>query len=145
MASVFQYSSPPTVIEALSTMKLLLLATIGGGLGAGARYLLQSGMVRWLGPGFPWWTLAINVAGCLLMGIAVEVIMRRLGGSPEARAFIMTGILGGFTTFSAFSLDVADLLANRATFAAAGYVAASVLLSIGALYAGLALARTVAP
>ena len=59
-------------------MKLFLLATVGGGIGAGARYLIQTEMVRRLGPGFPWWTLAINVVGCLLMGIVADLVVRGL-------------------------------------------------------------------
>ncbi|MDZ4843041.1 MAG: fluoride efflux transporter CrcB [Hyphomicrobium aestuarii] len=126
-------------------MQLLLLATLGGGIGAGARYLIQTEMIRRLGPGFPWWTLAINVAGCLLMGIIADLISRRFGGSPEARALLMTGVLGGFTTFSAFSLDVAQLVERRDMLAAAGYIGGSVILTIAALYLGIAIARTVVP
>jgi CrcB protein len=126
-------------------MQLFILVVLGGGIGAGARYLVQTGMVRALGPGFPWWTLAINVVGCLLMGIAADLLTRRLGGSPEVRAFVMTGVLGGFTTFSAFALDVAELTDRRELLAAGGYVGASVILTIAALYLGIAIARTVAP
>jgi CrcB protein len=126
-------------------MKLFLLATVGGGIGAGARYLIQTEMVRRLGPGFPWWTLAINVVGCLLMGIVADLVVRRFGGSAEVRAFVMTGILGGFTTFSAFSLDFAQLVERREMLAAAGYVGGSIILTIAALYLGIAIARTVAP
>lgn len=126
-------------------MKLLLLATLGGGIGAGARYLVQVCMVRALGPGFPWWTLAINVGGSFVMGFLADYILRRLDGSPEARALLLTGILGGFTTFSAFSLDVADLISRRDALAAAGYIVGSVGLSIAALYIGWAIARSVFP
>ncbi len=126
-------------------MQLLLLATLGGGIGAGARYLIQAEMMRRLGTGFPWWTLAINVAGCLLMGIIADLVTRRFGGSPEARALLMTGVLGGFTTFSAFSLDVAQLVERRDMLAAAGYIGGSVILTIAALYLGIAIARTVVP
>jgi CrcB protein len=122
-------------------MHLLILAIVGGGIGAGARHLVQVGMVRVLGPGFPWWTLTVNIVGCLVMGIVVEWITRRFGGSPEVRTFLATGILGGFTTFSAFSLDVADLVARGHGLAAVAYVTASVMLSIAAVYAGLAVAR----
>ena len=124
-------------------MRLLLLASAGGAIGAGARYLVNVGCLRWLGGGFPWATLGVNVVGSLLMGIVVEVVARKLGGSPEARVFLATGILGGFTTFSAFSNDVVALLAGGGTGLAVAYIAASVVLSIGAVYAGLALARLV--
>lgn len=124
-------------------MRLLFLATVGGGLGAGARYLVQLGMMRWLGAGFPWWTFAINVVGCFLMGMVAAAITLKFDNSPEMRAFLATGILGGFTTFSAFSLDVAGLLDNKQGLAAALYVAGSVGFSILALYAGLALAKAI--
>lgn len=122
-------------------MRLLLLATLGGGIGAGARYLIQTGMVRWLGAGFPWWTFAINIAGSFLMGIVVTVVALRFDNSADVRTFLATGILGGFTTFSAFSLDVANLVDDKQLAAAAFYVAGSVGLSILALYAGLALTK----
>ena len=124
-------------------MRLLMLATVGGGLGAGARYLVQAGMMRVLGAGFPWWTFAINIVGSFLMGVVATHVAARFGGSPEVRTFLATGILGGFTTFSAFSLDVANLVEKNQFAAAAFYVAGSVGLSILALYAGFALAKTV--
>ena len=124
-------------------MRLLMLATVGGGLGAGARYLVQAGMMRVLGAGFPWWTFAINIVGSFLMGVVATHVAARFGGSPEVRTFLATGILGGFTTFSAFSLDVANLVEKNQFAAAAFYVAGSVGLSILALYAGFALAKAV--
>ncbi len=123
-------------------MRLLMLATLGGALGAGARHLVNVGFARagWLG--FPWPTLTVNVAGGLLMGLVVEYVLRRAGGSPELRTFLATGILGGFTTFSAFALDVEVLMSRGEPGMALGYVAASVVMSIGALYAGLAIGRS---
>ncbi len=126
-------------------MQLLLLVMIGGGVGAGARYAMQAAIVRWLGPGFPWWTLAVNVGGCLLMGIAADLVTRRYGGSPELRALLMTGLLGGFTTFSAFALDFAQLMDRRDIAAAIGYASGSFILTIAALYLGIAVARMIAP
>ncbi len=122
-------------------MRLLILATVGGGLGAGARYLVQANMIRWLGMGFPWWTFAINIVGSFAMGVVATMVALRFGNSPEIRTFLATGILGGFTTFSAFSLDVANLIDKKQQAAAAFYVAGSVGVSILALYAGLALAK----
>ena len=122
-------------------MRLLILATIGGAIGSGARHLVNVGMTRALGPGFPWATLTVNVVGSLLMGFLVDMILRRFGGSPEMRTFLATGILGGFTTFSAFSLDISTLLGRGETGAAIGYIIASVAISLLALYAGLALSR----
>ena len=122
-------------------MRLLLLASAGGAIGAGARYLVHVGVARLVGTSFPWATLTVNVLGCLLMGIVVELVVLRLDGSPELRTFLAAGILGGFTTFSAFALDVEALVSRHQHAAAAIYVAASVGLSILALYVGLLLAR----
>lgn len=126
-------------------MKLLVLVSVGGAIGAALRFLTyQYFVVSTIArgePAFPWATLTVNVAGCFVMGLAVVTILERFGGSPELRAFFMTGVLGGFTTFSAFSLDVYELFANRSTEAVAAYVAASVILSVAALVAGIALAR----
>jgi CrcB protein len=122
-------------------MRLLLLAAAGGALGSGARHLVNVAAFRWLGAGFPWATLVVNVVGSLLMGAVLEAILLRRIAGPEARTFLATGILGGFTTFSAFSHDTASLLERGAHSMAIGYVLASVLLSLVALYLGIALAR----
>lgn len=124
-------------------MRLLLLACLGGAIGSGARYLMNVGVGRWLGAGFPWATLSVNVIGSFLMGLLIEAIALRFNGSPELRTFLATGILGGFTTFSAFSLEVALMLENGETASAAMYIAASVVLSVLALFAGLHIARAV--
>lgn len=124
-------------------MRLLLIACAGGALGTGARYLTNIAFARVVGTGFPWSTLVINIVGSLLMGIAVEVVMQRLAGSAEARAFIMIGILGGFTTFSAFSLDFAMLMDRKDHLAAAFYLFGSVGLAIFAFYMGAMLAKAV--
>jgi len=124
-------------------MRLLMLATLGGGIGAGIRYLTQVAMVRALGPAFPWWTFAINVSGSFAMGVIATMVMLRFDGSPELRAFLATGILGGFTTFSAFSLDAANLMSKHENGAAAFYILGSVGLSIAGLYAGVALAKAI--
>ena len=126
-------------------MRLLLLAMGGGAIGAGARHLVNGACMRCIGPGFPWATLVVNVAGSVLMGLVVEAVTRRLGGSVEWRTFLATGILGGFTTFSAFSLDAANLMNRGDNALALAYVLGSVVLSILGLYAGLALARTIFP
>jgi CrcB protein len=91
--------------------------------------------------GFPWWTLFVNVTGSLVMGLLIEGLALKFQVSQEVRTFLMTGVLGGYTTFSAFSMDFA-LLMERHDYAAAGfYLIASVALSILALYAGLWLVR----
>ncbi len=122
-------------------MKLLLLTSLGGALGAGARHLVNVGFGRWLGMGFPWHTLFVNVAGCFLMGLLIEALALRFQGSLETRAFLATGVLGGFTTFSAFSLDFAVILGRNQGALAMAYLTASVTLSIAALFAGRAAGR----
>lgn len=117
-----------------------LLVALGGALGSVARYGVNVGTARAFGPGFPWGTLTVNVVGGFVMGLIAALLALR-GGSNEARVFLMTGVLGGFTTFSAFSLDAVALWERGATGLAAAYVAASVFLSIAALVAGLALGR----
>lgn len=121
-------------------MKLLLLAATGGALGAGARHLVNvaTGVTS-----FPWATLLVNVFGCLLMGVLIETLALRAAGSLELRTFLATGILGGFTTFSAFSMDFVHLMQRGDTVQALVYVAASVALSLAAVFAGLGLARAV--
>lgn len=126
-------------------MRLLLLASLGGGIGAGARFLVQAAMLRWLGPGFPWWTLAINVVGSFFMGVVVELVASRFANSAEVRTFLATGILGGFTTFSAFSLDFVTLIDAKQQTAAMLYAIGSVSLSILAMYLGLILSRALFP
>jgi CrcB protein len=122
-------------------MKLLLWAMLGGALGSGARHVINVGFGRWLGSGFPWSTLCVNVVGCLLMGVVVEVLALKFKGSLDLRTFLATGILGGFTTFSAYALDFATLVGQHDRLAAGLYLLGSVVLSIAALYAGLWLTR----
>jgi CrcB protein len=122
-------------------MKLLLLAAAGGAIGSGARYLVNVACARGIGTTYPWSTLIVNVVGCLMMGVVTELVLRRLGGSTEARVFMATGILGGFTTFSAFALDFAALLQGERIAEGIIYILASVVLSILAVFAGLALGK----
>ena len=120
----------------------LLLVMLGGAIGAGSRHLVGRGIFLAVGPDFPWATMTINIAGGLLMGLLAGSLARLGQGGEAWRLFLGVGILGGFTTFSSFSLDVV-VLAERGALAAAGaYVAVSVAGSIAALFAGLALARS---
>ena len=122
-------------------MKLLVWAMVGGALGSGARHLVNVGFGRGLGGGFPWWTIFVNVTGSFVMGLLIEAFALKFQISQEVRTFLMTGVLGGYTTFSAFSMDFA-LLMERHDYAAAGfYLTASVVLSILGLYGGLWLVR----
>lgn len=114
---------------------------LGGALGAMGRYGVGLAAGRLLGLAFPWGTLVVNVAGSLLMGIAAIWIARHVAASEPARLFLMTGVLGGFTTFSAFSLDVFSLWERGEGALAIGYGAASVGLSVLALVIGIALGR----
>lgn len=120
-------------------MTPVLQVAIGGALGASARYMTGIAMARLLGKGFPWGTLTVNVVGSFAMGVLV-VALAHLGGNRWA-PLLMTGVLGGFTTFSAFSLDAVTLYERGQTGVAAGYVAVSVVASIAALFAGMSLAR----
>lgn len=125
-------------------MQNLLLVMIGGGIGAGLRHLVNGAALRLVGPGFPAGTMAINVAGSFAMGVLVAVLARRAGDTNALRLFIATGILGGFTTFSAFSLDFATLWERGTTGQAFLYVAASVVGSLVAIFVGLWLVRSLA-
>lgn len=122
-----------------------LLVFVGGGVGAALRHGVNITSARWLGTDFPWGTSFVNVVGCLTMGLIAGWFAFRTdaGVSQHARLFLTTGILGGFTTFSAFSLDTALLWERGAISAAAVYVAGSVALSILAVFAGLWLIRSV--
>lgn len=124
-------------------MTPILQVAIGGALGAVLRYLSVSQATAWFGAGFPFGTLFVNVLGSFVMGLAAHLLVRD-GAILPISPMIMTGILGGFTTFSAFSLDAVRLYENGQTGAATLYVLGSVLLSISALVAGLALARAIA-
>ena len=124
-------------------MKLLVWAMVGGALGSGARHLVNIGLGRWLGAGFPWWTFFVNVTGSLLMGVLIESFALKLQGSHDLRTFLATGVLGGYTTFSAFSMDFAHLVQRHDYLQAGLYLAGSVVVSILALYAGLWLTRWV--
>lgn len=124
-------------------MQLFLLASLGGAIGAGARHLVTVGALRLLGSVFPWATLMVNVVGSAAMGFLLGLIAMRLVGSVEWRTFLLTGILGGFTTFSAFSMDAAQLWDRGASGLALLYVLSSVMLSIAAFYFGAFAARQV--
>lgn len=121
-----------------------LIVFLGGGLGAALRHGINLISARTLGTEFPYGTLIINVTGSLVMGLIAGYLASRGAASQHWRLFLMTGILGGYTTFSAFSLDAALLYERGATGLAAIYVLASVILSIGGLFAGLALVRNFA-
>jgi len=119
----------------------LLSVALGGALGASARYLTNVAFARVVGFGFPYATMVVNVAGSFLMGVLVVVLARK-GGQAYA-PFLMTGVLGGFTTFSAFSLDTLTLFERGETGLAGLYVGLSVALSLGAIGLGILATRMV--
>lgn len=120
-----------------------LQVALGGALGATCRYLTNVAMKAMLGIGFPWGTLTVNVVGSFLMG-GLVVLLERKGGT-HMTPFLMTGFLGGFTTFSAFSLDAIFLMEEGRSEIAFVYIAVSVVASLAALFAGLVVARGMVP
>jgi fluoride exporter len=118
-----------------------LIVFLGGGLGAALRHGINILSVRWLGAGFPYGTLFINITGSLVMGFVAGYFAFKGDASQHLRLFLTTGILGGYTTFSAFSLDFALLYERGELWLAAAYVLLSVVVSIAALFAALALVR----
>ncbi len=122
-------------------MKSYLLVFVGGGIGASLRHTVNMLSARGLGTAFPWGTFIINISGSLVMGLIAGYLAFKGGASQPWRLFLMTGILGGYTTFSAFSLDAALLYERGEIASALFYVLGSVVLSIAGLFAGLALMR----
>ena len=121
-----------------------LAVFVGAGFGGMLRHAVNRAALAYLGPAFPYGTLIVNVAGGLLMGVMAELFLVKGGGSQEFRLFLTTGLLGGFTTFSAFSLDAA-LMWERSDYATLGaYVTGSVVMSIAALFLGMAAVRSLA-
>ena len=121
----------------------LLLVLLGGGAGSVARYLVGVWLADWLGRTFPWGTLAVNVAGSLLIGLFATLADERARLGPEARLLLVPGLLGGFTTFSSFSLETWRLAEESGLPRAAAYVTASLALSFVAVAVGIALGRSV--
>ncbi len=122
-------------------MKLLVAIALGGATGALARYFVAQQMTQWLGAGFPWGTFTVNLVGSFVLGLLAETFALAADASPALRGFLIVGLLGSFTTFSTFSLDVALLFQRDRIDLAAFYIAGSVILAIAGLYAGLKLAR----
>ncbi|MFL6723614.1 MAG: fluoride efflux transporter CrcB [Sphingomicrobium sp.] len=117
-----------------------LLVFLGGGMGAAARHAINRAGLALLGPGFPWWTLAVNVTGSFAIGLLAGLFGAMETGQ-NARLFLITGFLGGFTTFSAFSLDALTLWERGAPIQAGMYILGSVVLSLLAAAVGLMVSR----
>jgi CrcB protein len=120
---------------------VIAMVALGGALGSMVRYLVAGAVQPAWWPGFPFGIFVVNITGGFVMGAITALAALKLNLSPEMRAFLTTGVLGGYTTFSTFSLDSALLLERGAYAQAAAYVVGSALLSILALFAGLWLIR----
>ena len=116
-----------------------LQVALGGAIGAALRFLTGVGILRLIGPGFPVAVMGVNVFGSFMMGLFVVFATQR--GVTQLNPFVMAGLLGGFTTFSAFSLEAVSLFERGAMGQFLAYVVMSVVLSIGGLMLGLMIAR----
>jgi CrcB protein len=115
------------------------LVALGGALGSVLRWALTGAVQRWTGSAFPWGTFAVNAAGSLAIGLVAAVALERALVSPAARLFSIVGVLGGFTTFSAFSYETLALLRDGQWLAAAGYAGGSVAVGVLGAFAGYAI------
>ncbi len=122
-------------------MRTILAIALGGAIGATARHVFAVQVTRLAGDGFPWGILAVNVLGSFVMGVLAEGFALRWNAPLEVRAFLTVGILGGFTTFSSFSLDAMLLIERGQWAAAAFYMLGSVVLAVGGLFCGIYLMR----
>ena len=118
-----------------------LVVFLGAGLGGALRHGVNRFALDHYGPAYPYGTLIVNIAGGFLTGALAELFLARTGGSQEWRLFLTTGILGGFTTFSAFSLDAALMMQRGNWWALTTYVSGSVIMSIVARFLGMTLVR----
>jgi CrcB protein len=125
-------------------MQNTLLVMAGGAIGAACRYQLGRMMTHMMGPGYPWGTLAANMLGGLLMGLLVGILARFIDGGEQIRLLISVGVLGGFTTFSSFSLEVVLMLQRGQLAAGVTYIMASVAGAVGMLAVGLWAVRSIA-
>jgi len=124
-------------------MMELIVVMVGGAIGSGLRHLTNVGAMRIAGPNFPFGTLTVNLVGCFLMGVLIAVLARRSGDTQAVRLFFATGVLGGYTTFSAFSLDFATLWERGTMNTALLYAVVSVLGSLAAVFVGLWFVRSI--
>jgi CrcB protein len=122
-------------------MTIILLIAFGGALGSVARYLTTTVFVRAFGATFPYGTLFVNILGSFLIGVLFALLVEKAGLKAEWRAFLMIGVLGGFTTFSSFSLESVALLAQAHFVRAAVYIASSVVLCLAGTALGMAVVR----
>jgi CrcB protein len=133
---------PPDSLPAMTVnFPMIIAVAAGGAVGAAGRYLSMSAVGALIGGGFPWGTLFVNIVGSFAMGVLIELMSLVWSPNVETRGFLLIGLLGAFTTFSTFSLDVV-VLAERGNWSGvAGYIAASMTLCIAGLLLGLRLTR----
>lgn len=124
-------------------MTQLLAIAAGGATGAVLRFLMSGWVYTWLGRGFPYGTLVVNVVGSLLMGLLSVLLIERLSLGPEWRAAILIGLLGGFTTFSTFSIETLNLIEAGAHGKALANTALSVVLCVAAAWIGVIAGRQI--
>ena len=122
-------------------MQMILAVAVGGALGSVLRYLLAKAAAEWLGADFPYGTLGVNVIGCALAGGLYVLLIERLNAAPEWRGLLLIGVLGGFTTFSAFSVDTLKLLEASGAGLAATNVLLNVILCLAGCAAGFWIGR----
>jgi len=120
---------------------IIMAVAAGGAIGAVARYLSTSAVGHWAGHGFPWGTMTVNIVGSCLLGALIEISALYWSPSEAMRAFLVVGLLGAFTTFSTFSLDLQTLLDRDQMALGAFYVVGSVALGLAGLLAGMAAVR----
>ena len=125
-------------------MTMILAVAAGGAIGSVLRFLATRWIGGFAGIAFPWGTLAVNAIGGVAIGVLSEAFAQRWSATPEIRAFLITGVLGGFTTFSAFSLEVVALHERGDWIGAGAYIIASVVLAVGGVLVGMAALRTMA-
>jgi CrcB protein len=118
-------------------MKMILAVAAGGSLGAVGRFLVGKMMFKLMGPGFPWGTLTVNILGSFAIGIVVALLATRYNLAHHWQGFLVIGVLGGFTTFSAFSMEVGLMLERHEISQAALYAMGSMFFGVAALFMGL--------
>lgn len=129
--------------KGLALVSSFIWVALGGAVGSVARFGVNLTAPRLLGADFPWATLIVNILGSLIMGFLAAFLAEKYSDQPDLRLFLLTGVLGGFTTFSAFSLDVFNLVQRGESSTAMIYASASVVLSIVAVFAGFVVSRAI--
>jgi CrcB protein len=119
----------------------ILFIAVGGAIGAVLRYLGSTAVYAWLGRGFPYGTLFVNVLGSLIMGVLAILLIERISTGPELRALLLIGLLGSFTTFSTFSIETLNLIEQGGLIKAGLNILLSVILCLAAAWVGTLLGR----